>query len=109
MSNLQLNTQNFSQQVLESAEPVLVDFSAVWCGPCRLMGPIVNELADEYADRAKVGTVDIDSDDRLASAYGVVSVPTFLIFRDGQVVERHVGVRPKHFLAERVDRLLEAA
>src|SRR5207244_10394744 len=86
---------NFKQEVLDSKEPVLVDFWAPWCGPCRMIGPVVEELASEYVGAVKVGKVNIDDSPGAAQNYSVSSIPTLMIFKDGDVVERFVGVRPK--------------
>ena len=85
------NEGNFNQEVLNSKEPVLVDFYAEWCGPCRMMGPVVEQLADRYEGRAKVGKVNVDENQALAAAYGVMSIPSFLLFKGGQVVDSVTG------------------
>lgn len=95
---------NFQTEVLQSEKPVLVDFWAVWCGPCRMVGPIVDQLADEYAGRAKIGKVDVDSNQRIAANYQISSIPTLMVFKGGQVVEQVLGAQPKQRIAALLDR-----
>lgn len=97
---------NFDSEVLSSAGAVLVDFSAVWCGPCKKLEPIVDEIAAEYGDRLKVVKVDVDSAPAIAAKYGVLSIPTLMIFRGGAVKDQFVGVLSKRALADRVDKVL---
>ncbi len=100
------NDANFEAEVKESSQPVLVDFGAEWCGPCRALAPIVEELATEYDGRLKVGTVDIDTSKQVAAQFGIMSVPTIIFFKDGQPVDKVVGLRPKAELKTRIDGLL---
>ena len=86
---------NFDQEVISSGIPVLVDFWAVWCGPCRMIAPIVEELSTEFEGKVKVGKLDVDNNPRVASTYGIRSIPTLLVFKDGQIVEQIVGAVPK--------------
>ena len=100
------NDANFQTEVLESEHPVLVDFSAAWCGPCKKLEPIVDEFAGDYAGRVKVVKVDVDKSPTTAAKFGVMSVPTLLLFHGGTVKEQVIGLVPKRVLAEKVDKVL---
>ena len=100
---IMLNEDNFRQEVLKSEMPVLVDFWAAWCGPCKMVGPIVEELANDYAGKAKVCKLNVDDCGRIAQSYGVMSIPTLILFKDGQEVNRIVGFRPKAELAKMLE------
>ncbi len=106
MANLAITTAEFDSQVLQSDQPVLIDFWATWCGPCRLIAPAVEELANDYAGKAKVFKVDVDQEGELAMKYGIMSIPAILVFKGGQVVDQHVGNAPKAHLAALLDRHL---
>ncbi|MCR5102000.1 MAG: thioredoxin [Butyrivibrio sp.] len=95
MSEVTLNASNFEEEVLKSDKPVLVDFWASWCGPCKMMSPVVAQIAEEEADKVKVGKVNIDDEQELAVKYGVMSIPAFMVFKNGEVVASSVGVQPK--------------
>ena len=97
MAVMTLTSENFEQEVLRSAQPVLVDFWAPWCGPCQMLGPIVKEAAREQ-DAAKVGKVNVDEEAELARRYRILSIPTLLLFKDGEVVRREVGGKSKEEL-----------
>ena len=97
---------NFEELVLNSDKPVLVDFWAEWCGPCRMVGPIIDELSTEYEGKAVIGKVDVDANQEFAAKYGVRNIPTVLVFQNGEVVGRQVGVAPKNAYAEALDSLL---
>ena len=97
MSVIHINETNFQDQVLQSQKPVLVDFSAAWCGPCRMMAPILEEIAQQRPD-VMVCKIDIDESPNLASAYRVVSIPTLMVVKNGQVVSQAVGARPKEMV-----------
>ena len=100
-----LTNDNFEQQVLKSPTPVLVDFWAEWCGPCKMIAPILDELADEYSGRVNIGKLNIDEHQTLATEYGVRAIPTLLIFQNGQVAEQIVGLRSKRDLKASFDKL----
>ena len=103
---LTVTEANFQAEVINSDIPVLIDFWAVWCGPCRMVAPIVEQLADEYVGRAKIGKLDVDNNRTLASTYGVSSIPTMMVFKGGKVVEQIMGARPKPALVQLLDRHL---
>ena len=103
-----LTDDNFRREVLESSQPVLVDFWAAWCGPCHVMAPVIEALAADVADYATVGKLDVDAYPRVAAQYGIRSIPTILVFRDGQVVDQAVGVVPKQVLADKLHTLVES-
>jgi thioredoxin 1 len=100
-----LTDDNFEDEVLNAEEPVLVDFWATWCGPCRQIAPIIEDLADEFEGRAKVGKVDVDDNPQTAQEYGVRSIPTLLFFKDGEVQETLVGASGKKALKEKLEAL----
>lgn len=102
-----LNSGNFSDEVLKSSAPVLVDFWAEWCGPCKMIAPVLDELAGEYDGRIKIGKVNIDEDQALATQYGVRAIPTLLIFKDGKVAEQLVGMRSKRDLKASLDKVAD--
>ena len=103
---LQITDASFEEVVLKSDKPVLVDFWATWCGPCRMLGPVIEEIATEYEGRVVVGKVDVDSNQEYAAKYGVRNIPTVLVFKNGEVVGRQVGVAPKNTYTEALDSLL---
>ena len=95
MAKLKITRENFENEVMKSNIPVLIDFWAPWCGPCRMMGPIIEQLAEEYEGKAKVGKVNVDEEGELSQAFGVMSIPTIVLVKDGKVVRQAVGARPK--------------
>ena len=99
---LELTDSNFEELVLKSDKPVLVDFWAEWCGPCRMVGPIVDELSKDFEGVAKVGKVNVDQNSAISSNYGIRNIPTLLIFKNGQIVDKHVGVAQKSVLSEKI-------
>ena len=103
---IQLTEANFDAEVLKSNVPVLVDFWAEWCGPCRMMNPIVEELAVSYEGRLKVGKVNVDESPNLSAQYGIQGVPSFLVFQKGELVKQMVGAQPADKLKSQLDPLL---
>lgn len=103
---LEITDSNFEETVLKSDKPVMVDFWAVWCGPCRMVGPIIDELSEEYEGKAIIGKVDIDSNQQYAAQFGVRNIPTVLVFKDGELVDRKVGVSSKNDYAQAIDKLI---
>ncbi len=103
---LEITESNFEETVLKSDKPVMVDFWAAWCGPCRMVGPIIDELSDEYEGKAVVGKVDIDSNQQYAAQFGVRNIPTVLVFKNGELVDRKVGVSSKNDYAQALDNLI---
>jgi thioredoxin 1 len=102
------NDLNFESEVLSAQEPVIVDFWAEWCGPCRMITPIVEEIAEQYAGKLRVGKVNVDDANRTASKYGIRSIPALLFFKNGKVVETIVGAVPKHEIVKKVEKVLAA-
>jgi len=103
---LEINDANFEELVLHADKPVLIDFWAEWCGPCRMVAPIVQELSEDFAGRLIVGKVDVDSNPGISSQFGIRNIPTILFFKDGVVVDKHVGASPKSTLASKIEGIL---
>jgi thioredoxin 1 len=103
---LEINDSNFEQEVGKSAVPVLVDFTATWCGPCKMLAPVIEELAGEYKGRVKVGKLDIDDNQATAQKFQIRGVPTVLLFNNGKVVDQMVGVAPKSKFQNMLTRVL---
>jgi len=103
---IEVNDANFEEVVLQSDVPVIVDFWAEWCGPCRMVGPIVEELAEEYKDKVIVAKMDVDSNPSIPSKLGIRNIPTILFFKGGQQVDKQVGAVPKTVISQKIDALL---
>ncbi len=103
---MQFDTKNFETEVLGSDNPVLVDFWAPWCGPCKMIGPVVEELAGDYDGKVKVGKVNVDDNHQLAAQFGIRGIPTVMLFKGGQMVESFVGLQQKDDLASALDKHL---
>ncbi len=101
-----LTKENFEQEVLKAEQPVLVDFWASWCGPCRMVSPLIDQLAEEYAGRAKVGKVNVDEQGALAVDYNVMTIPTIIIFKNGEMIEQISGAYPKAHFEEMLNKAL---
>jgi len=104
--SLEITDANFQELVLDSKVPVLVDFWAEWCGPCRMVDPVVDELSKEYEGKAVIGKVDVDNNPKIATEFGIMSIPALLFFKDGKVVDKQVGAVPKHVLSGKLDAQL---
>lgn len=103
---IELTDSNFEELVLKSDKPVLVDFWAEWCGPCRMVAPIVSEISTEYDGKAVVGKLDVDSNPEVAQKYGIRNIPTILFFKNGEVADKQVGAVPKSMLTAKIENLL---
>jgi thioredoxin 1 len=103
---IEITDANFDELVAKATKPVLLDFWAEWCGPCRMVGPVVEELSKDYADTAIVGKVDVDSNANISSMFGIRNIPTILFFKGGQVVDKQVGAVPKSVLDAKLKALL---
>jgi thioredoxin 1 len=106
MAQTKVTTENFSAEVLEHSTPVLVDFWAVWCGPCQMVNPTLEALSTEYEGKLKIAKLNVDENAELASKYGVMSIPTFIVFNKGQKVGSFVGAMPKEMFVQHIDEIL---
>ena len=103
MAEITLTAENFEQEVIQSELPVLVDFWATWCGPCRMVGPVVAEIAEEFEGKVKVGKVNVDDEEELAERFGVQSIPTIILFKGGEEAARNIGFAPKAKIIEMIE------
>ena len=106
MADLTFTDQNFKEQVLDSQTPVLVDFWAEWCAPCRIVSPIIEELASEYSGKLKVGKLDVDSNSQAAQDYGVMSIPSIILFKNGNPIKTMIGAKSKDNYKREIDSIL---
>jgi len=106
MKPIEITDNNFDTEVLNSDKPVLIDFWAVWCGPCKMIAPIVEELADEYEGKAKIGKLDVDSNQQTSIKFGVRSIPTLLLFKDGKLKDTIIGAVPKKHIVDKLNASL---
>lgn len=106
MSEFKITSENFDDDVLASALPVLLDFYASWCGPCKMLSPIIEEIANEYEGKVRVGKIDVDEQNAIAEKFGVMSIPTLITFKNGEVVDISVGFKPKKVITDMIDKLL---
>ncbi len=106
MAEVHLTQSNWEKEVINSDIPVLVDFWAPWCGPCRMVAPVVSEIAQEYEGKLKVGKLNTDEEPEIAVRYGIMSIPTLMIFKDGEVVDQIIGAVPKEYLEEKIKQVV---
>jgi len=104
---MELTDQNFNQEVIKNSRPVLVDFFAEWCGPCKMQAPIIDELTKEYENKVRVFKLDVDKNQQTAQDYQVMSIPTIVLFKNGKEIERLMGLQQKPVLTERINNLLK--
>jgi thioredoxin 1 len=109
MHPMEFTDSNFQQEVLNSDIPVLIDFWAVWCGPCKMIAPFVEEIAKDYEGKVKVGKLDVDNNPNVSMQFGIRSIPTLLFFRDGKVVDQIMGAVPKNMITSKLDAQLQLA
>ena len=103
---LEITSNNFEELVLKNDKPVLIDFWAEWCGPCRMVAPVIDELSNDYEGKAIVGKVNVDNEQEISSRFGIRNIPTILFFKNGEVVDKNVGLSPKKDLAQKLDSLI---
>lgn len=104
----QVTDANFAEEVLSSDKPVIVDFWAEWCGPCRMVGPVIDEIGEEYSEKVKVVKLDVENNPATAMKYGITSIPTIYVFKDGEVDQQTVGAKPKTALVKELSKYLDS-
>ena len=104
---IEITDSNFEQEVINSDTPVLIDFWAIWCGPCKVIAPVVEEIAGEYEGKLKVGKLDVDNNPNVAIKYGIRSIPTLMVFNNGQVSDQMIGALPKAHIVDRLEKVLQ--
>jgi thioredoxin 1 len=109
MHPVEITDANFEQEVIKSEIPVLLDFWAVWCGPCKMIAPFVEEISGEYSGKVKVGKVDVDNNPQISMQFGIRSIPTLLVFKNGKVVDQIIGAVPKNSITSKLDMQLQPA
>jgi len=107
MAKVQLRKSNWEEEVLKSDIPVMVDFWAPWCAPCKMVSPIVLELAEEYKGRIKVGQLNTDEESEIATEYGIMSIPTLMFFKRGEVIDQVIGAVPKEYIVQKIEEVLK--
>lgn len=107
MASIHFTDSNFKKEVLGSGVPVLVDFWAAWCGPCKMVAPVIDELSKEYENKIKIGKLDVDNNPKVASHFGIMSIPTLMFFKNGQVVEQIVGALNKNELKKKIEEIMK--
>ncbi|MCK4520321.1 thioredoxin [Candidatus Parcubacteria bacterium] len=107
MSDLILTDKNFSEEVFKSQKPVLVDFWAEWCVPCQMISPILQEIVDEFGEKIKIGKIDVDKNPLISATFSIDAIPALILFKNGKIVQRFIGVQPKEIITEAVESVIE--
>ena len=107
MSDLILTDKNFSEEVFKSQKPVLVDFWAEWCVPCQMISPILQEIVDEFGEKIKIGKIDVDKNPLISATFSIDAIPALILFKNGKIVQRFIGVQPKEVITETINSIIE--